>query len=450
MYLLALKRRAVGVVRVSRTGGREGERFVSPSDQRERIEAACERDGLELVDVMNETDVSGGAVPGEASRPAPRRRNGRSRGCGGRDGRLLRSPRPLDHCSGRSCSRVESAGGRSSRSTSGSVGADTASQWLSGTMLGAVAEYHRRATAERTAEAKRRAIARGVPPFPNVPPGYRKREDGRLEPDPDTAPVVAEAFERRANGATVMDVRAFLREKGIERSFHGVQALLGSRILLGELTFGALVNDAAHQPIVPAATFERVQNLRLPRGRRPASDRLLARLSVLRCGTCGARMVVGSTVQGEKRHWFYRCPRSATAAAGDDQRHRRGGSVVQAVQELLADVKGTRERRGRRRGCRTGAGRASGRTGRRDQDTCAGRGRGFGPRTPRANCGRPATRHATSSPISLKRQPPPSPLQPATGTASPSMSGVPSSAPPSTAPPSPPAAETIASPSRPA
>ena len=30
----ASSRRAVGIVRVSRTGGREGERFVSPTDQR--------------------------------------------------------------------------------------------------------------------------------------------------------------------------------------------------------------------------------------------------------------------------------------------------------------------------------------------------------------------------------------------------------------------------------
>jgi hypothetical protein len=45
------RRRAVGIVRVSRTGGREGERFVSPAEQRERIEAACERDGLQLVAV---------------------------------------------------------------------------------------------------------------------------------------------------------------------------------------------------------------------------------------------------------------------------------------------------------------------------------------------------------------------------------------------------------------
>jgi DNA invertase Pin-like site-specific DNA recombinase len=55
-------KRAVGVVRVSRVGDREGERFVSPSEQAERIRTACERDGLTLIDTIEGLDVSGGAA----------------------------------------------------------------------------------------------------------------------------------------------------------------------------------------------------------------------------------------------------------------------------------------------------------------------------------------------------------------------------------------------------
>ena len=40
-------RSAIGIVRVSETKGRNGDGFVSPTEQRERIEAACERDGTE-------------------------------------------------------------------------------------------------------------------------------------------------------------------------------------------------------------------------------------------------------------------------------------------------------------------------------------------------------------------------------------------------------------------
>ena len=55
-----------------------------------------------------------------------------------------------------------------------------------------------------------------------------------------------------------------------------------------------------------------------PRGRRAKSERLLARLGILRCGTCGGRLVVGSAT---RRSTFYRCtptsdcPRRVTISA---------------------------------------------------------------------------------------------------------------------------------------
>ena len=235
--------------------------------------------------------------------------------------------------------RVESAGGGILAVDVGEVTDGSAGKWLSGTLLGAVAEYPRRMTAERTAEAKRRAVERGVPPFPNVPPGYRRRKDGRLEPHADEAPIVAEAFERRARGATVIEVRGFLREHGIERSYHGVQSLLGSRIVLGELRFGESMNPSAHPAIVDARTWQTVQRMRAPRGRRPKSERLLARLGVLRCGTCGARLVVGFRTNGTQRWDHYRCPpvgdcpKRVTIAADVAEQ-----VVVEAVRESLAGV----------------------------------------------------------------------------------------------------------------
>jgi hypothetical protein len=175
-------------------------------------------------------------------------------------------------------------------------------------MIGAVAEYHRGVTAERTVDAKARAVASGVAPFPNIPPGYRRGADKRTELDPETFPIVAEGFCLRANGSPIKDVQGHLRAHGIALSYHGVQALLCSRFFLGELRFGALVNLEAHPALIDAATWKRAQNQHVPRGRRPKSERLLARLGVLRCATCGARMVIGSTDQRGKRYWMYRCP----------------------------------------------------------------------------------------------------------------------------------------------
>ena len=156
-------------------------------------------------------------------------------------------------------------------------------------MMGAFAEYYRRSVGERTAEAQASAVARGVCPFPDVPPGLEPGKDGRLVSTAE-APVVVKAFEMRAEGATIKDIRAFLGEQAIERSYHGVQSMLSSRLYLGEIHFGKLVNTEAHDAIVPRDLFDRVQRNKVPRGPRPKSDRLLARLGVLHCDE-GARMV---------------------------------------------------------------------------------------------------------------------------------------------------------------
>lgn len=332
-------RRAVGVVRVSRVGARSGEQFVSPSEQAERIRAACVRDGLELVEAFEELDVSGGAAL--AKRPGLRRAV-KMVEAGEADvvvvaffDRLVRSLKVQLEVA----ERVEAAGGQIVALDVGEVGVGATGK-LTAQFLGAVAEYHRNVTAERTSEAKRRAIARGVPTFSKIPPGYQRREDGTLELHAKEAAAVAKAFRLRADGMTVMDVRDYLRRHGIERSFHGTQAILTSRMYLGELRFGELVNTASHPAIVDADTWARVQRMKSPRGRRPKSERLLARLGVLRCGTCGSRMVVGTAHHGQ--YGLYRCP-----PIGDcPQRVTISADVAEAavaekVRELLADVKGT-------------------------------------------------------------------------------------------------------------
>jgi site-specific DNA recombinase len=247
---------AVGIVRVSRTGGREGESFASPGEQRSRIEAACERDGLELLTVHEELDVSGGT-------PIEQRSGLRGALEAVEDGRaqiimvayfdrLVRSLRVQAEV----VSRVEAAGGRVLALDIGEVTEATAGQWLSGTMLGAVSEYYRRSVSERVRGAQARAVARGAMPSPQVVPGYRRREDGRLEPDGD-ADVIRGAFELRAGGATVKVVREYLAANGVRRSYAGTRDLLSSRVYLGEIHFGKLSNLEAHEPLVDVSTYGR-------------------------------------------------------------------------------------------------------------------------------------------------------------------------------------------------
>jgi DNA invertase Pin-like site-specific DNA recombinase len=336
-----MTRRAIGIVRVSQVGGRDGDSFASPAEQRDRIQAACNRDGLQLLDTIDELDVSGG-------KPLAQRHGLRTAIEAVEDGRadvivaayfdrLVRSLRVQDEL----VSRVERAGGQVLAVDVGRVTNDSAGQWLSGTMLGAVSEYQRRTAAERSAEAQARAVARGVLPYPNVPPGYKRGRDGILTPSA-AAPAVAEAFTMRADGATVAEVRAHLARAGVRRSYHGTLALLASRVVLGEIHFGKMVNLHAHPAIVDADTWRRVQQVRSPRGRRASSERLLARLGVLRCGTCDGRMVVGTQRQNGRAYPFYRCGhvREDCARRVTVSAELVEGIVARAVQDALRDVEG--------------------------------------------------------------------------------------------------------------
>jgi site-specific DNA recombinase len=332
-------RRAIGIVRVSQSGDREGERFHSPAEQRERIEDLCAREGWRLVAVHDEIDVSGGALledrPGLSRAVTAILTGNAERIAGAYTDRLWRST----EIRAQVLRLVDAAGGEVWSADEGRVSNRNGADKFSGTVRTAADELYRDQIREKSGDAVRRAVEGGVLPYPNVPPGYLRGEDGRLQPDPETASVVADAFRMRADGATVADVREYLAANGIERSYHGVGSLLASRVVLGEIHFGTLENLSAHPAIVDSDTFRRVQRVRVSRGRRAKSERLLARLGVLRCGSCGARMVVGTAHHGQ--YWLYRCP-----PTGDCKRRVTISAelveqiVVDRVREALADAEG--------------------------------------------------------------------------------------------------------------
>lgn len=332
--VLTVMQTAIGIVRQSKDN--DGD---SPHAQRARIEAACARDGLRLLDVVDELDVSGGTPLAQRHgiRNAVERIEARQADVlvAAYFDRLFRSLRVQDEI----VSRVEAAGGKVLALDTGEVTNGSAGQWLSGAMLGAVSEYYRRSVKERSGEAQARAVAAGKIPFPNVPPPLRINEEGFAEPVPEQVPIVNEALRMRADGATVAEVRSYLAARGIERSYHGVTSMLASPLLVGEIHFGGLVNLRAFEPVVERELWERAQHVRIPRGRRAKSDRLLARLGVLRCGSCGARMVVGSAHHGE--YALYRCP-----PTGDCKQRvtisadKVEAIVVDAVKAATADVEG--------------------------------------------------------------------------------------------------------------
>jgi DNA invertase Pin-like site-specific DNA recombinase len=331
--------RAVAIIRVSKQGERTDDRFRSPEDQTRQITALCEREGLTLVDTFEEMDVSGGT-------PLVRR-TGLRRAVeaieGGRADtlvvayldRLVRSTKIQQEI----VERVEAVNGSVLLADYGKLTNGKAIQRLTGTMIGAVNEYVRLSIGERSAEGQALALAEGRFPGTLIP-GLRRDEHGQVEIDPVTAPAAAEAFRMRAGGATVAAVREHLAEHGIERSHQGVYKMLANRQAVGEFIFGEFVGKVP--ALIDGPTFDRVQRMVVARGRKSKSDHLLARLGVLRCETCGSRMVLGVQKQQGREYPFYRCgsvradcaARPAIAAEIAEQ------IVTNAVCGHLADAEG--------------------------------------------------------------------------------------------------------------
>jgi hypothetical protein len=203
--------------------------------------------------------------------------------------------------------RVEAAKGDVHALDAGQITNGNATRALQAGILGLMAEFQARQTAEKLGETQREAVARGIAPWPKVPVGYRRGPDRRYAQDPTLAPVVREMFERRARGEGRNGLRKLLADRGVKRTFGGVDVILGSRVYLGEIHFGELVNLEAHEPIVDRALFDKVQRVTMPRDMpfKP-SDRLLARLGILHCENCGSRLVIGH----DGKYTVYRCPRN--------------------------------------------------------------------------------------------------------------------------------------------
>ena len=202
-----------------------------------------------------------------------------------------------------------------------------------------MSEYFRRSIKERSAEGKARAIARGRRRGHASPLGYVRRDDGTLEPDTETIPVARHVFEMRAAGESTSRIRNMLKEHGIDRSHRGVRVMLANRVHLGKIHFGKLVNLHAHEPMFNRELFGRVQRMIIPRGPRPSSDRLLARLGVLR-GSCGARLGA-MKLPKQDDYSIYRCPSTSDCARRVTISAVIAEEVViSAVRAALADVEG--------------------------------------------------------------------------------------------------------------
>jgi DNA invertase Pin-like site-specific DNA recombinase len=277
-----------GYVRVSKVGGRGGDRFIATAVQREQIRRWADAHGALVAHVFEELDQSGA----RADRPLlehaiARVERGESEGIVvaylSRFGRSV-----LDGL--QAIKRITDAGGTFVSVLDG-LDFSTDSGRMVLRFMFSVAEWELDRTRAGWAIATRRAVERGVSPAP-APFGYRRRASGRLAPDPVQGPIVAELFRLRANGVPVTALRAHLADMRI-RSPHGdplwnpttLRRLLRRRTYLGEVRHGDAMTAEAHPALIDMDTWRRAQR---PITRRaPTSGRPEPLLSgLLRCGSC--------------------------------------------------------------------------------------------------------------------------------------------------------------------
>jgi site-specific DNA recombinase len=314
-------------VRVSRVRGRQGDSFISPKVQEERCRSYLDAHGLTAGEVFTDLDQSGR----KASRPAfdkmkARVAAGESGGCVVY--KLSRFGRSVRHVL-QDVQWLEEQGA-AFLCIEPAVDTSTAQGRFILTVFSALDELESDNIKVGWQYAHADALDRGVHIGP-TPTGYlrskKKRSKGKLVPDPEVGPVVAELFRLRASGeATDVELVHKVSEaigRKVNRSM--VRALLTNRVYLGEVHHNGSVQLEAHEPLIDAATFERAQRQTRKRGPRPSAPRRpLA--DVLRCPN-GHRMSVSRNARGH----FFRC-------GNPDVCDQRSTASVQTIEPYVLPI----------------------------------------------------------------------------------------------------------------
>jgi site-specific DNA recombinase len=284
-----------GYVRVSRVMGREGDSFVSPDEQRRKIKEWAKLRGVKIAKWHEDLDVSGA----KTSRPGLDAMLARIES-GATDGVVVAKLDRLSRLGIQDALKlVEKIHGYGGSIAAIDLGIDptTPTGKLLLTFMLGLAEWERERLTDEWEAVRRRAHSDGVHLAP-VPVGYL-REDGsrsKLVSDPATAPLIREAFRRRARGESLQPLTEFLQESGIAISKSGVRGLLQNRTYLGEAS-GARKGErlaGAHEPLITVDEFEAVQ---VRKGSAPirngtvAAQGMLTR--IIRCAGCGKAISVG-------------------------------------------------------------------------------------------------------------------------------------------------------------
>ncbi len=181
-------------------------------------------------------------------------------------------------------------------------------------VLEGMAEFYSKELAQKVSRGMNETALKGNSCGGAISLGY-KIENKKYVIDPVTAPIVAEAFERYANGETVKEICESFRERGLrtakgaefnKNSFH---TMFRNERYIGVYKYKDIRIENGVPAIVNREVFDTVQkrlkiNAQAPSRGKAKVEYLLAQM--LFCGHCGALMTgeSGTGKSGEVYHYY--------------------------------------------------------------------------------------------------------------------------------------------------
>lgn len=320
-----------GYVRVSKVGKRKqaGESFISPEEQREKIEGWAKLRGVTIAHWEEDLDKPGPKL----SRPGLDRIMGRIES-GATEGivvaRLDRLSRAEVADALKLVARIVDCGGTLAAIDLG-IDPTTVFGEFALTLMLALARMESRRKGETWLDSRTRAVDRGVHISGHTPTGYVRDGRKRLHPDPSKSWAVTEAFRMRAAGESWKTIADWLSEEGVATA-HGapmwtiatVRTVIRNRVYLGEARSGDLIKVGAHEPLIDEETWNAANRRRGVR-HAPSGSTAGELSGILRCAGCSFALKpkIGKTRHGKSRREYGcrpdkaagRCPAPASVSA---------------------------------------------------------------------------------------------------------------------------------------
>lgn len=268
---------------MSRVGGRSGESFISPSEQRRKITGWAESKGLTVAGWHEDLDVSGGTRDRPGLNAAIQAvKDGRADGIV--VARLDRLSRLGVADALSLVEEIHTAGGTIAALDLG-IDPTTPFGELSMTLMLALGRMERRRITDGWRAAQESATARGVHIGP-TPLGYARGPDSVLIPCEPEATHVFEAFEAAVTGG-VSGALDTLRNLVPQRAWSTTHArrFLATRAYLGEVSANGQTTRDAHPALVTRETWEAAQPGRAKQYKRAEKHPLAGLATCAHCDT---------------------------------------------------------------------------------------------------------------------------------------------------------------------